>query len=252
MRRPSMKKTKASTTSAAASPSKCSTGAKRVKAPAAPKETMYFEEKRSLEDLWQAAFPVGTEWDNMDRLREFNWNFTNLESAFEEGGELHGKKVYMFGSTEPQLLEVNGKLKVTLIPIVVVVVSPIPPSDKISITSVQRAAEEIIPMKAMKMAWIPYIPLEDRDKEVVRLKTQIYTMGCTQRRSALKHLKNERVKQYDYCLPYFQPLNPETRAAFENMRFYKFYPVQTPDTPDISKWKVAYINRYYGKAHVVV
>ncbi|KAJ6795275.1 uncharacterized protein M6B38_253615 [Iris pallida] len=336
MRRPkasSTTKTKASTSSAA-SPPKGPTRRKRVKAPAAPKETMYFEEKRSLEDLWQAAFPVGTEWDNMDKLRDINWNFSNLESAFEEGGELYGKKVYLFGCTEPQLLEVNGERKVTLIPIVVVVVSPIPPSDKIGIKSVQREMEEIIPMKAMKMTWIPYIPLEDRDKEVVRLKTQIYTMGCTQRRSALKHLKIERVKQYDYCLPYFQPLkadededdtvvnimypleppivcdfdweldelevftddlikeealpedqkdafkeyvkeqvrerkrtqrqakearkkaiedmNPETRAAFENMRFYKFYPVQTPDTPDISGVKVAYINRYYGKAHVLV
>ncbi|KAJ6798887.1 Uncharacterized protein M6B38_212490 [Iris pallida] len=335
MRRPksSAKKTKAASTSGA-TPSKGPTRGKRVKAPAAPKETMYVEEKRNLEDLWQAAFPVGTEWDNMDKLSEINWNFTNLESAFEEGGELHGKKVYMFGCTEPQMLEVNGERKVTLVPIVVVVVSPIPPSDKIGIKSVQRETEEIIPMKAMKMAWIPYIPLEDRDKEVVRLKTQIYTMGCTQRRSALKHLKIERVKQYDYCLPYIQPLkadeheddtvvdimypleppivcdfdweldeleeftdrlikdeelpedqkdafkeyvkeqvrerkrtqrqakearkkaiediDPETRAAFENMRFYKFYPVQTPDTPDISEVKVAYINRYYGKAHVVM
>ncbi|ONK76139.1 uncharacterized protein A4U43_C03F24360, partial [Asparagus officinalis] len=30
-------------------------------------------------------------------------------------------------------------------------------------------------------------------------------------------------------------MDPATKAAFENMRFYKFYPVQTPDTPDISK-----------------
>lgn len=41
-------------------------------------------------------------------------------------------------------------------------VSPIPPSDKIGVKSVQRETEDIIPMKAMKMAWIPYIPLENR------------------------------------------------------------------------------------------
>ncbi|KAK1273139.1 hypothetical protein QJS04_geneDACA012391 [Acorus gramineus] len=28
-----------------------------------------------------------------------------------------------------------------------------------------------------------------------------------------------------------------TKTALENMRFYKFYPVQTPDTPDISNVK---------------
>ncbi|CAD5171962.1 unnamed protein product, partial [Musa acuminata subsp. malaccensis] len=306
---------------------------KRVKAAKPKPETEYLPEKRNMEDLWQAAFPVGTEWDNMDKIREINWDFSNLENAFEEGGELYGKTVYMFGSTEAQMLAVNGQEKVVLIPIVVAVVSPIPPSDQIGIKSVQREKEEILPMKTMKMAWIPYIPLENRQSQVDRLKTQIFTMGCTQRRSALRHLKVERVKQYDYCLPYLQSLkadededdtvvnimfpleppivcdfdwemddleeftdsliseetlpedkkdefkeyvkeqvrerrkvqrqakearkkaiedmDPKTRAAFENMKFYKFYPVQTPDTPDISKVKVSYINRYYGKAHFV-
>lgn len=308
--------------------------AKRQKAKPAPAEPEYFPEKRNLEDLWQAAFPVGTEWDLMDKLREINWNFSNLEQAFEEGGVLYGEKVYLFGCTEPQLLEVNGAQKVTLIPVVVAVVSPVPPSDKIGVKSIQRETEDIIPMKTMKMAWIPYIPLENRQSQVDRLNTQIYTMGCTQRRSALKFLKIERVKQYDYCLPYLQPLapqedeedtvvnllfpieppvvcdfdwelddleeftdnlikeetlpedqkdkfkdyvkeqvrerrkaqrqarearlkaiedmDPETRAALQNMRVYKFYPVQTPDTPDISNVKAAYINRYYGKAHAVM
>lgn len=42
------------------------------------------------------------------------------------------------------------------------VVSPFPPSDKIGIKSVQREVEEIVPMKQMKMDWVPYIPLENR------------------------------------------------------------------------------------------
>ena len=42
------------------------------------------------------------------------------------------------------------------------VVSPFPPSEKIGIKSVQRESEEILPMKQMKMDWVPYIPLEDR------------------------------------------------------------------------------------------
>lgn len=33
-------------------------------------------------------------------------------------------------------------------------------------------------------------------------------------------------------------MSEETKAAFEKMRFYKFYPVQTADTPDISNVKV--------------
>ncbi|KAL5992226.1 hypothetical protein ACLOJK_013142 [Asimina triloba] len=57
-----------------------------------------------LEDLWKAAFPVGT------------------ENAFDEGGELYGKKVYLFGCTEPQLVFFNnGEGKVICIPVVVAV-----------------------------------------------------------------------------------------------------------------------------------
>ncbi|XP_062003412.1 protein HEAT INTOLERANT 4-like [Rosa rugosa] len=45
------------------------------------------------------------------------------------------------------------------------------------------------------------------------------------------------------------------RRSVENimkMRIYKFYPVQTPDTPDISEFKNAFVNRYYGTAHEIL
>jgi hypothetical protein len=29
--------------------------------------------------LWKEAFPVGTEWDQYDKVYEINWGFTNLE-----------------------------------------------------------------------------------------------------------------------------------------------------------------------------
>ncbi|KAF5960628.1 hypothetical protein HYC85_001837 [Camellia sinensis] len=162
------------------------------------------------EDLWQQVFPVGTEWDQLDHVYQYKWNFSNLENAFEEGGELYGQKVYLFGCTEPQLVFFNGEGKVTCIPVVVAVASPFPPSDKIGINSVQREAEEIVPMKQMKMDWVPYIPLEDRDSQVERLASQIFILSCTQRRAGLRHLKLERVKKFEYCLPYFyQPLTED-------------------------------------------
>lgn len=37
-------------------------------------------------------------------------------------------------------------------------------------------------------------------------------------------------------------MSEETKAAFQNMRFYKFYPVATPDTPDLSGVKVMTIS----------
>ncbi|KAK6922924.1 hypothetical protein RJ641_011228 [Dillenia turbinata] len=290
--------------------SKAPKRARRTKDSKPKSEPEFFVEKRNLEDLWQAAFPVGTEWDQMDLITKFNWNFKNLE-----------------------MVPFKGEYKITVIPVVVAVVSPFPPSDKIGINSVQRETEEIVPMKQMKMDWVPYIPLENRESQVDRLESQIFILSCTQRRAALKHLKIERLKKYEYCLPYFyQPLkedeleqstvvpilfpseskpvfcefdwefdeieeftddqikdevisedqkdafkeyvkekvreakranrearearrkaldemSEETKAAFENMRFYKFYPVQTPDTPDVSGVKAPFINRYYGKAH---
>ncbi|XP_019095982.1 PREDICTED: probable serine/threonine-protein kinase kinX [Camelina sativa] len=177
--------------------------AKRAKATKAQEdEPEYFMEKRNLEDLWKAAFPVGTEWDQLESLYEFNWDFTNLEEALEEGGKLYGKKVYVFGCTESQSLPYKDETKDVLVPSVVCIESSIPPSDQIGVASVQGEVGEIIPMKNMKMAWVPYIPLEKRDRQVDRMNFQIYILGCTQRRSALKHLKDDRVKKFNYCLPY--------------------------------------------------
>ncbi|CAL9229787.1 unnamed protein product [Arabidopsis halleri] len=298
-------------------------------------EPVYFEEKRNLEDLWKVAFPVGTEWDQLDALYEFNWDFQNLEEALEEGGKLYGKKVYVFGCTEPQLVPYKGANKIVHVPAVVVIESPFPPSDKIGITSVQREVEEIIPMKKMKMDWLPYIPIEKRDRQVDKMNSQIFTLVCTQRRSALRHMKEDQLKKFEYCLPYFyQPfkedeleqstevqimfpseppvvcefdwefdelqefvdklveeealpaeqtdefkeyvkeqvraakkanreakdarkkaieeMSEDTKQAFQKMKFYKFYPQPSPDTPDVSGVKSPFINRYYGKAHEVL
>ncbi|MCD7462017.1 Protein HEAT INTOLERANT 4 [Datura stramonium] len=201
--------------------------AKRAKIAKHETETEYFPEKRNLEDLWQEVFPVGTEWDQIDMVYQYKWNFSNLEDAFEEGGELHGKKVYLFGCTEPQLVFFQGQSKVTCIPVVVAVVSPFPPSDKIGINSVQREAEEILPMKQMKMDWVPYIPLEKRESQVERLKSQIFILRCTQRRAGLKHLKLERVKKFEYCLPYFY--QPFAEDEFEQSTIVQIlFPTEPP------------------------
>ncbi|KAK1361678.1 protein HEAT INTOLERANT 4 [Heracleum sosnowskyi] len=184
--------------------------AKRTRVPKPVSPVDYFPDKRNLEDLWQQVFPVGTEWDQLDLVYQYKWNFSNLENAFEEGGELNGKKVYLFGCTEPQLVFFGGQGKVTVIPVVVAVESPFPPSDKIGINSVQREVEEIIPMKQMKMDWVPYISLENRDSQVERLKSQIFILSCTQRRAGLKQMKLDRVKKFEYCLPYFyQPFKED-------------------------------------------
>ncbi|KAK1274541.1 hypothetical protein QJS04_geneDACA009618 [Acorus gramineus] len=204
-------------------------GRKR-KSPKSHVEPEVLPDKRNLEDLWKKAFPVGTEWDQLDDVYNVKWDFTNLENAFEEGGELYEKKVYLFGCTEPQLVNWKDGQKVMCIPVVVAVVSPFPPSDKVGLKSIQREKEEIIPMKKMKMTWAPYIPEENRyllQSQVERLKSNIFTMTCTQRRAALKHLKLERIKEYEYCLPYFyQPLKEDELE--QDMIVTIVYPMEPP------------------------
>ncbi|CAN6805665.1 unnamed protein product [Brassica oleracea] len=309
--------------------------AKKARGTKPQEEPEYFEDERNLEGLWKAAFPVGTEWDQLDALYEYNWDFKHLEEALEEGGFLFGKKVFLFGCTEPQLVPFKGANKILHVPAVVAVESLFPPSDKIGITSVQREVEEIIPMKTMKMDWLPYIPLENRGRQVDRMNFQIFVLGCTRRRAALKHMKEDLVKKYEYCLPYFyQPfkedeleqstevqimfpseppvvcefdwefdeleefvdklieeealpadqkdefkeyvkvqvraakkanreakdarrkaieeMSEETKQAFQSMKFYKFYPLPSTETPDVSGVKSPFINRYYGKADQVL
>ncbi|KAE8797085.1 Adenosylhomocysteinase [Hordeum vulgare] len=103
-----------------------------------------------------------------------------------------------FGPSQPfKGARISGSLHITIQTAVLIetgtglVDCPFPPSGKIGINSVQRENEEIVPMRAMKMARVPYVPLEDRLNRIDSLKTKIFTLGCTQRRSALKHLREE-------------------------------------------------------------
>ncbi|KAL7606475.1 hypothetical protein Lser_V15G19374 [Lactuca serriola] len=187
-----------------------------------------------MEDLWKQAFPVGTEWHQLDSLSEYKWNFSNLEGAFEEGGVLHGKKVYLFTCTEPQLLSFHDQTKVICISVVVAVVSPFPPSDKIGIQSVYRESEEILDMKQMKMDWVPYIPLGKRGSSIERVKSQIFILNCEFVRERVREGKRANREAREKRKNARVAMSEEKKAAFENIKFYKFYPVTTPDTPDVS------------------
>ncbi|WCJ31787.1 Protein HEAT INTOLERANT 4 [Euphorbia peplus] len=222
------------------------TRAKQHVVPKPKPEPEYFEDKRNLEDLWKQAFPVGTEWHQLEAVYQYNWNFSTLEDAFEEGGVLHGKKVFLFGCTEPQLVPFNNEQKVICIPVVVAIVSPFPPSDKMGINSVQMEVEEIVPMKKMKMDWVPYIPLENRDSQVDRLKSQIFILSCTQRKSALRHLKIERLKKFEYCLPYFY--NPLKQDDLEQSTVVPIlYPAEPKPVFDEFDWEFDEIEEFTDK-----
>ncbi|XP_019095935.1 PREDICTED: uncharacterized protein LOC104761549 isoform X2 [Camelina sativa] len=59
-------------------------------------QTDYFEDKRNLEDLWKAAFPVGTEWHNLDAVYDgFNWDFKTLEHLKKEEFSMGRKSLFL-------------------------------------------------------------------------------------------------------------------------------------------------------------
>ncbi|KAB2617343.1 hypothetical protein D8674_013212 [Pyrus ussuriensis x Pyrus communis] len=112
------------------------------------------EDPRNLQDLWKAAFPVGT--NNVYLLGYTKLNLTCLLSpahllcsVFFIPLRLNSETRIVFFAA--QSVSINGENKVVCIPVAVAVVSPFPPSDMIGVNSVQREAEEIIPMKQMKM-----------------------------------------------------------------------------------------------------
>ncbi|KAD3068154.1 hypothetical protein E3N88_36034 [Mikania micrantha] len=109
------------------------------------------------EYLWKQApvFPVGARWAQPHLLSQHNWNFSNLQDAFTEGGVLHGEeKVFLFTRAERQVILFDGQLKQVFMPVVVVIVSPFPPSDKI-IVQKGNGCEEVIDMEKINMAWVP-------------------------------------------------------------------------------------------------
>ncbi|CAB4315918.1 unnamed protein product [Prunus armeniaca] len=177
----------------------------------------YSDQPRNLEDLWKAAFPVCTSWYHVDSVyNEFKWDFSHLEQAFQEGGKLHhheinanndnNNKFYLFGTTEIHKQDVG---EYVLIPVVVAIVSASPPCHQLGFDvtdyDMPGANERvIIPMKKLKMDWIPYIPVHKRQAKVERLmkrSPQIFVLGCTQRKVALEHINSDRCLKIQYSVP---------------------------------------------------
>jgi len=153
---------------------------------------------------WRQICLCGTEWELIESVYKEDWNFDKLEEAIITG-ELKDQNypIYLFGTTEPQLVnKIDGKTSVILIPTITAIVnSPIPPPPQLGIKSIQRVEEEMVTMQSMKMDWVPYVP-KTWNKPLDRFKPSIFYLHCSQRMKALKNLKLERRKRFEYCLPF--------------------------------------------------
>ncbi|KAK1420811.1 hypothetical protein QVD17_22689 [Tagetes erecta] len=152
------------------------------------------------------------------------------------------------------------------VPTVIVIVSPFPPINKIAI--IHKRSEEVVDMEEMNTTWVPCIPPGER-----ATATPEYTEFGPNSRFYLPYFRNPYevdkkkhktvvdivypteagpiVREFDWKFHMIEAMekhiqdvkelrrtNKEAAAAFENMRFYKFYPAATPDTPDLSYDKV--------------
>lgn len=158
--------------------------------------------KAVYEDIWKEVFFAGTEWDQISEMEGFEWDFEHLDDALTDG-ELSNRMVHLFGCTEPQLVHMGPEdVKGTIVPVpaIVVVDCARPPPSIIGIKSVQRAEEEIIPMRQLKMSWHPFVP--DKLSGSRRFKPCVHVLKCEQRRARLRNMTEAAVHKYDYVLPY--------------------------------------------------
>ncbi|KAB2630043.1 hypothetical protein D8674_007562 [Pyrus ussuriensis x Pyrus communis] len=165
----------------------------------------------------------------MDSVHKgFNWDFFNFERAFEEKGKLNHEvignndKVYLFGTIECHFQRKDE----VVVPVLVAVVSPSPPSDELRIKRV-NGAEIRVPMKALKMDCIPCISLYKKDSATqVMTYPQIFVLGCTERRSdASNCTKDESFVKLHYffpCLDDNEEEKDDCRVGGEEDEFAKF------------------------------
>ncbi|CAN6724807.1 unnamed protein product [Malus baccata var. baccata] len=242
-----------------------------------PEPEHLVEDPRKLKDLWKAAFPVGKGWHRMDSVhKEFKWDFLNLKRAFEENGRLNHEvigndgNVYLFGTIECHLQRKDE----VVVPVLVAeeddcrARGEVDEVAKFIIEETIEGDDELPPI--VKAGLKEYV--EDKLFEAKRNRRKSKDSSCSvfsfvqamienrgfEHRSSDKGPNSLRAAFF-YSGFFLNHLNPKRglrrlsrEGGFRSRRVYKFYPVQTPETPDISRAKYRFINKYYGKAHEVL
>jgi len=160
-------------------------------------------------DTWlcgQELESYGAVWEG-----PITWEFPALLPTIRK--KLAGNdttKCFIFGSTEPQQFELADGIKVLPIPVIIIALtsaSKMP--EMLGLTSVQRAREDILPMRALKMSWVPWVAPSSSSKHRKLHKAQdcaagrTFSLHCTLRNSGRgPFVSEERRKQFDYAMPY--------------------------------------------------
>lgn len=173
-----------------------------------------------MEDLWKEVFLCGTEWHTLKDVSVVKWDHSALDAWLEkEMAESSSETMfYVFGGTEPQMLALdqlkntdNPDGRVVPIPIMVVAKTTTALPAELGINSVQMQKESVIPMSDMKMFWSP-VEVASGKK---RVRSRLFVLKCSQRQKAVSQLQEERVRKFDYCMPYIQFPHKEANAEVD-------------------------------------
>ncbi|XBH61928.1 hypothetical protein VPH35_116280 [Triticum aestivum] len=176
------------------------------------------------------------------------------QAALKQGGDLYEKRVHLFGSTESHLLDIGGTVRTVHVPVIVAVDCPFTPLSTIGFTPLTLDGEDSVisvtyplaPPMVWEFDWemdsyeefVHNVVLPENEKETLKL-----LLKAVQERK--KQAKEERMKAID-------AMDPETKKAYADIRFYKFYPVKTWDTPNVKFNKSNYIGKFCRNAHFLM
>ena len=184
--------------------------------------------------LARETFLCGQELDTYGQVwaqSHFKWRFPRLLDAVRNRLQSNPLEMaYVFGCSEPQQFNVPsrngrgpGETKVLPIPAIVVAFCTAPVPEMLGITSVQSSTEAIVPMRALKMSWVPFNAAErvtenrrsnsrsgDRSASPAALDARIFVLQCTMRVSSqfacVPLLVLEKFDSYLSCAIYFELL----------------------------------------------
>eukprot|EP00768_Dysnectes_brevis_P002679 gnl/Dysnectes_brevis/1977_a2274_1377.p1 GENE.gnl/Dysnectes_brevis/1977_a2274_1377~~gnl/Dysnectes_brevis/1977_a2274_1377.p1 ORF type:complete len:368 (-),score=140.49 gnl/Dysnectes_brevis/1977_a2274_1377:77-1180(-) len=174
--------------------------------PAADYDKIEFTaEESAADEFWRDVFFCGTELPAYSRVFANTWRWPELGKALLEKGELwnrvrDGKRVYLWGGTEPQLI--SGKMR--LVPWICSVVTTARLDETLGLGSVQMDGDSHIPMSSLKMGFAPLVidevPSEGKRRAWQELR--VWILGCRTRRAALSRLPLFRMRDYQYAAPF--------------------------------------------------
>ena len=159
-------------------------------------------------DLWMRIFFLGTEICNYPSLFDTVCDFSHFEDHIK--GKLAEQMIYIFGSTEAHSFpDPDGGILVKLVPVLNVILSNLPPPEKVALTSLQSSREDVSHFRHWNLSWTPLL---SSTKNYRTLRAKHWYLAFNQPRSKIKR-SDQRVRGYQFLLPYV--LSPSALERFE-------------------------------------